>query len=88
MVKHSTARNIDVVLRSGKDEAKPWVEVEVTDDGVLSSVATGNGFGIRGMKERAEAMNGLLEYGPRQGQEGWKVRVRFPVLVQKVKAEQ
>ena len=88
VVKHSTARNIDVVLRSGKDEAKPWVEVEVTDDGVLSSVATGNGFGIRGMKERAEAMNGLLEYGPRQGQEGWKVRVRFPVLVQKVKAEQ
>ena len=39
--------------------------VEVTDDGPGGNGFTGNGMGIRGMRERAEATGGALDAGPR-----------------------
>jgi signal transduction histidine kinase len=52
--------------------------VEVTDDGSTAATATGEGSGLRGMRERAEQLGGTLEAGP-TAVRGWRVRARLPV---------
>jgi signal transduction histidine kinase len=43
-----------------------------------SSVAeTGGGYGVQGMRERAQALGGTLTAGPRDN--GWRVELRVPV---------
>ena len=57
------------------------VVVEVTDDGLaVSSNGNGNGSGqgILGMRERARALGGSLEAGPRPGG-GFRVRATLPL---------
>lgn len=76
--KHSTARSVLVVLRTVESTVGGWVELEVTDDGRVSSAVSGGGYGLQGIRERAEALGGTADLGPRQGVDGWKVRVRFP----------
>ncbi len=64
------------------DVLESAVVVEVRDDGagdaVRVPVATGSGNGVRGMRERAEAVGGELEAGPAPGG-GWLVRARLPL---------
>lgn len=76
--KHSTARSVLVVLRTVESTVGGWVELEVTDDGRVSTAASGGGYGLQGIRERAEALGGTADLGPRQGVDGGKVRVRFP----------
>ena len=38
---------------------------------------SGSGYGLQGMRERAEALGGTLEAGP-AGDGGWRVRIRIP----------
>jgi signal transduction histidine kinase len=52
--------------------------VEVTDDGSTAAPASGEGSGLRGMRERAEQLGGTLEAGPASVR-GWRVRARLPV---------
>ncbi|MQA99902.1 MAG: sensor histidine kinase [Actinobacteria bacterium] len=54
--------------------------VQIDDDGVGAPVGapSGGGRGISGMRERAAALGGELEAGPRPGG-GFRVRARFPV---------
>ena len=40
--------------------------------------ASGGGYGLRGMRERAELLGGSLEAGPSDG--GWRVELRLPAL--------
>jgi len=40
--------------------------------------ATGGGYGLRGMRERAELLGGTLDAGPSGG--GWRVELRLPLL--------
>lgn len=55
------------------------LEVDVTDDGRLAPAALpGGGRGITGMRERAAAVGGSLEAGPRDGG-GFRVRLRVPL---------
>lgn len=84
IIKHSSARNADIAIRS----SAKWVELEVTDDGrQLRSTSqnewgrslSSTGFGLRGITERAEVLGGETEIGPRQGASGWRVRVRVPL---------
>ena len=42
------------------------------------SSASGGGYGLRGMRERAELLGGSLDAGPSDG--GWRVELRVPVL--------
>ncbi|MDO9378921.1 MAG: sensor histidine kinase [Nocardioidaceae bacterium] len=79
---HSTARGADVVVRWLAEQDA--VEVEVLDDGrprtVPPSVRRGTegGFGLRGIRERADLHDGSHEIGPRP-QGGFRVRIRVPV---------
>jgi len=85
---HSTAREAEIVLRyvgavapeSGETE-RGAVELEVLDGGRPrgpEAPETGRGFGLRGIRERAEVHGGTAETGPRPDG-GWRVRVRLPL---------
>lgn len=79
---HSTARNADVVLRHLDGANGAAVELEVIDDGAAHGKQvpgkSGERFGLRGIRERAEVHGGAVEIGPRP-EGGWRVRVRIPV---------
>jgi signal transduction histidine kinase len=70
ITRHANARHVTV--RLGYDEA---VDIEVLDDGVGGAAGTGNG--ILGMRERAVALGGSVEAGPRRGG-GFRVRAHLP----------
>lgn len=75
---HSTAREARLSLRSGIDESGTWVEVEVTDEGRERPNTAGSGFGLRGIRERANLHRGEVEIGPRS-ESGWRTRARLRV---------
>lgn len=64
------------------EDVSGGVELTVADDGAAASDGTvadrlGSGRGLTGMRERAEALGGSLEAGPRAGG-GWQVRAVLP----------
>jgi signal transduction histidine kinase len=54
------------------------LDLEVTDDGRANSAAAHPGLGLRGMAERAAALGGRLDVGPRD-EGGWRVHARLPL---------
>lgn len=76
VVRHSGATAASVHLTYGNGE----LAVEIDDDGHGSAAAggVGGGSGIAGMRERAAALGGHLDAGPRPGQ-GFAVRARLPL---------
>lgn len=73
--RHAPGARARVVLRYGDDA----VELDVTDSGGTESVleASGGGYGLVGMRERAELIGGTLETGPEE--KGFRVSLRVPV---------
>ncbi|MGW1212473.1 sensor histidine kinase [Streptomyces sp. NPDC002499] len=73
IVKHSGARHaaVSVVRRDG------LLAVEVVDDGPLSGAPAAGGFGLVGMRERATAAGGTIDYGPLPAG-GFRVRAELP----------
>jgi len=76
VLRHADARSVRVVARAGGDEV---LRLVVADDGAGRLAATtGAGAGLRGMRERAEALGGTLTAGP--GEEGgWRVEATLPL---------
>jgi signal transduction histidine kinase len=76
VLRHSGARHADVKLRY----AQTSLTVSVADDGngQTQDDGRGAGYGITGMRERAEAVGGSLEAGPRSGG-GFVVRADLPL---------
>ncbi|MEV7195543.1 histidine kinase [Streptomyces sp. NPDC093510] len=73
--KHAPGAKIRVCLRYGDGE----VRLDVRDSGGRSPgelAASGAGYGLLGMRERAELLGGSLEAGP--GEEGFVVTLRVP----------
>jgi signal transduction histidine kinase len=74
--KHAPGARVDVQLR--------WqphaITVTVTDDGASATTAeeTTPGYGLVGMRERAEVLGGTLEVG-REGSTGFQVRAVLPL---------
>lgn len=89
VARHAGASRVDVSLRAvrGATEqgAGPRVlELVVRDDGVgLPDSPPGQGFGLRGMRERVEALGGHIELG---NQGGAFLRVRLPLASEAVAA--
>jgi signal transduction histidine kinase len=72
------ARTVRVVARSDED----MLTLVVEDDGggaVASAAPDGAGAGVRGMRERAEALGGMLSAGP-SGEHGWRVEAALPLI--------
>jgi signal transduction histidine kinase len=76
VARHAQATSVTVRLAYGPDE----LVVEVEDDGraAPSAAAAPGGSGIAGMRERAEALGGELQAGPRDGG-GFRVWARLPI---------
>ncbi|MBP8539065.1 sensor histidine kinase [Streptomyces sp. MK37H] len=74
IVRHSGSRNAHVLLHYAPGE----LELRVDDDGpATGDGATGGGNGLVGMRERAAALGGTVEAGPRPDG-GFRVRARIP----------
>ncbi|RKN10094.1 sensor histidine kinase [Streptomyces radicis] len=77
VVKHSGARHAAVSVRA----VDGGLLVEVTDEGPAAP-SPGTGFGLLGMRERAAAVGGTLEYGALPGG-GFRVRALLPVAAER-----
>ena len=76
VLRHSGARHADVVMTYDPSV----LTISVADDGLglQEDEARRTGYGITGMRERAEAIGGLLEAGPRTDG-GFLVRAELPL---------
>jgi len=83
--KHAPGAAVSIELHGGSGPSEP-IELVVengppADDRPRTELAsTGGGYGLRGMRERAQALGGTLEAGPTDGG-GWRVRLRAPAAV-------
>ncbi len=75
VLRHADAQAVSVVVRVDED----MLTIVVTDDGPGRTGSTeGTGAGVRGMRERAEALGGTLSAGP--GEDGgWRVQATLPL---------
>jgi signal transduction histidine kinase len=74
VLRHADASSAHVRVR-----ARPGaLDVEITDDGRAVSAGAGAGLGLRGMAERAAALGGRLDVGPRD-EGGWRVHAVLPL---------
>jgi signal transduction histidine kinase len=73
VVRHAGPASATVRVRYGAED----VVLEVTDDGRVNGNGRVGGHGIAGMRERAAAVQGTLEAGPRP-EGGFRVTARLP----------
>ena len=75
VLRHADARAATVVVGADHD----MLTIVVSDDGGgRAAPANGSGAGVRGMRERAEALGGTLHAGPGAAG-GWRVEARLPL---------
>ncbi|RDG40070.1 sensor histidine kinase [Streptomyces corynorhini] len=77
--KHAPGARVSILLRYGADD----VVLVVRDSGGRGRVPaglpmSGSGYGLLGMRERAELLGGALEAGGVPDEEGFSVRLRVP----------
>jgi signal transduction histidine kinase len=73
-LRHADASNAHVRVRAGTDA----LDIEITDDGRADTTGVNPGLGLRGMAERATALGGHLNVGPRAAG-GWRVHAVLPL---------
>ena len=73
VVRHAGTSQCQVLI----DQADGHLSIEVTDSG-RGGCSTGTGYGITGMRERAELLDGDFSAGPRPGG-GFRVAARLPL---------
>lgn len=84
VVRHTPRATAHVCLAVIDDGVR--LVVDSVDSGRAADLSPGPvGAGIRGMRERAEALGGQLTTGPVRG--GWRVEATLPVLLAPVSAE-
>jgi signal transduction histidine kinase len=82
VLRHADARAATVAVRADDD----MLTIVVADDGTGHARPTsGAGAGVRGMRERAEALGGTLHAGP--GEEGgWRVEAALPLAPERTRS--
>jgi signal transduction histidine kinase len=74
VLRHADASSAQVRVRASADA----LEIEITDDGRADGAGANAGLGLRGMAERAAALGGRLNVGPRE-EGGWRVHAVLPL---------
>jgi signal transduction histidine kinase len=79
--KHAPGAELSVSIDVGPDQIKALVQdrqaVPVVADVGNTLRSSGGGYGLRGMRERAQLLGGTLEAGPTDY--GWRVELRLPL---------
>ena len=82
VLRHANARMVTVIVRADDD----MLTIAVTDDGTGPDGPTaGARAGVRGMRERAEALGGTLHAGPAPDG-GWRVEAALPVATARTRS--
>jgi signal transduction histidine kinase len=76
VLRHAHASAAQVRVAAGTEA----LDIEITDDGVASNGDRSADHGLRGMAERAEALGGQIDAGPRR-EGGWRVHAVLPLRV-------
>jgi signal transduction histidine kinase len=72
-------RHADASTASVSVHTRPGaLDIEIIDDGRASGIGVTPGHGLRGMAERAGALGGRVDVGPRP-EGGWRVKAEFPL---------
>jgi signal transduction histidine kinase len=74
VLRHADASSALVRVGAGSDA----LTIEVTDNGRAHAAAVTPGHGLRGMAERAAAVGGHLDVGPRK-EGGWRISAELPL---------
>lgn len=74
VLRHADASSARVSVRANTDR----LDIDVTDDGHANRAGAEAGLGLRGMFERATALGGRLDVGPR-AEGGWRVHAVLPL---------
>jgi signal transduction histidine kinase len=74
VLRHAAASSARVSVRANADK----LDIDVTDDGHATRTVVEAGLGLRGMCERATALGGRLDVGPRE-EGGWRVHAVLPL---------
>jgi signal transduction histidine kinase len=74
VLRHSGASSASVRLRASPDA----LDIQISDDGRANGVGVTPGHGLRGMAERAAALGGRVDAGPRD-EGGWQVHAVLPL---------
>jgi len=78
VAKHAPGSEATIAITIGEGEIVVVIENRLTEVPVAVGplAASGGGYGIAGMRERAEALGGTLAAGPTET--GWRVELRIP----------
>jgi signal transduction histidine kinase len=74
VLRHADASSARVGVRTTRDA----LDIEITDDGRADHAGVRPGLGLRGMAERAAALGGRVDAGPRPTG-GWRVHAVLPL---------
>jgi signal transduction histidine kinase len=74
ILRHADASTAHIGVRTTRDA----LDIEVTDDGRAEAAGVTPGLGLRGMAERAAALGGRVDVGPRDAG-GWRVHAVLPL---------
>ncbi|WBQ04023.1 sensor histidine kinase [Kribbella sp. CA-293567] len=78
VLRHTGPTSAHVLVTRHDDLVVFAVEDDGSPAGAPAGAGTGSGQGLRGMRERAAALGGSLEAGPRPGG-GWRVAASLPI---------
>jgi signal transduction histidine kinase len=85
VVRHSGSRHARVRLEHGGDGDGTTLRLRIDDDGPATGAdAGGSGNGLAGMRERAVALGGTIEAGPRPDG-GFRVLAVLPLTVKEIR---
>ena len=76
--KHAPGASVSVVVEGGDAELVAIVSDRATGASAKPLAAAGGGYGLRGMRERAQSLGGTMSAGATA--EGWRVELRVPVV--------
>ena len=81
--RHAKAKNVEININYyKKNTSSTFIDIEVIDDGVGFSKSHRDGFGLSGMRERINEINGKINIMSELNQ-GVKLKIQLPILKKK-----